>query len=364
FVPGVDFSKWPEAIEKNRDEIRGATTQVAFSNVINRLMSDYGLSHISLFPPSFGEARLTQKRAGIGIRVQVEEAGVRVVYVFPDSPAQEAGFQVGDLIIESDGKLVKSTAELAGEKDQESTITFLRGEEKKVLKVVRRDYSTVVPETIEWHGKVAVIKIPTFDVGYNHQNVEKLMREASEKASAVVLDLRGNGGGRVVNLQHLASFFLDAREQPMGTFIGRQQVAEYEKEHGPTADLAAIAEFTKFKTRAAINRDKIMISQKVAVLVDGASGSASEMMAAALRESRNAPVLGSRTAGAVLASLILPLGDKAGFWVQYPVTDYVTIKGMRLEGNGVVPDHVFPPLMFGKPDGALLKAVELLQAVK
>jgi C-terminal processing protease CtpA/Prc len=62
----------------------------------------------------------------------------------------------------------------------------------------------------------------------------------------------------------------------------------------------------------------------------------------------------------VLVSVIMPVGD--GFSLQYPLSDYITIQGVRLEGNGVKPDVIVedaPARLPGQPDLTLLKAVEL-----
>lgn len=367
YVPGADFSKWSEKISSKKEDIDKATTPTQFANIVNGILVDYRLSHISLFTPDFGTQRITQKRAGIGIRIQIEEGGVRVTNVFPDSPATDVGLQKGDLIIECDGKAVKGVAELSGEQGQKSTITFTRGDKKIVKEVTRREYKTVIPESVEWQGDIAVVTVPTFDVGYDAKNVEKIMDEVAKKAKGVVLDLRGNGGGRVTSLQHLAAYFIDPVTEPMGTFINRGNVDTYTKDYGATTDVTKIAEKTPFKVRASrFGTDRQTIKKlevPVSVLIDGGSGSASEMMAAALKEIRKAPVVGSPSAGAVLASMIVPMGDEAGFWIQYPVMDYVTIKGTRLEGNGVKPDVMAPITPFGQPDKGLIEATKLVQAL-
>lgn len=365
FVPGADFSKWPEMVKGQAEAIEKAKTRAEFALAVNRVMGSYGFSHITLFPPGFGQMRQTQRRAGIGIRIQIEPEGIRVTDVFPDSPANDAGIQAGDLVVEHDGKPVRTVADLQGVDGQKSTVVVLRGDQRLSFEVTRREHSTVIPETYHMQGQTAVVRIPTFDIGYSTENVDRIMAEVASKATSVVLDLRGNGGGRVVNLQHLASFFLDAQTQPMGTFIGRAQVAAFERQHGETSDLKKIAEATPSKVRATRNRGNIRLNMPVAVLIDGGSGSASEILAAALREQRKSPVIGSKSAGAVLASVVVPLGNAPmgspdNFWVQFPLTDYLTIGGQRLEGNGVKPDVEAKVRRFGEPDDAVAKALEAL----
>lgn len=361
FVPNVDFGKWNEFVAAEKENIDKATSESDFAAAVNRALNGFGFSHITLFPPSFGQQRLTQRRAGIGIRIQIEEEGLRVVTVLKETPAEEAGIRMGDLIIESDGKKVRSTADLSGELGQKSRIKLMRDGKELVLEVTRGEYSTVIPETIEWKAdkKAAIVTIPTFDQGYSRSNVDALMKQAMT-ADLLILDLRSNGGGLVLNLQHLMSYFLDRETQPLGTFLGKQTVADYEKSTGEKAtDLVKVAEKTTAKVRP-FRSEGGVFKGKVAVLVNGATGSASEMAAAALRDHRSAQVIGSQTAGAVLASMMLPLRDGGGFWMQFPVTDYVTIKGLRLEGNGVKPDLAAEMPRFGETDQAIAKALALL----
>lgn len=363
FVPGVDFKKWPDMVKEESDAIEKAGTVGEFTNLINRVMNKYGFSHIVLFSPEAGEARNTQSRAGIGIRIQIEPEGIRVLMVFPDSPAKDIGLEPGDLIVESDGKQVRQVVDLAGGEGESSKIVWMRGETRMEKQVTRRKYSTVIPESVEWRGDIAVLKVPTFDAGYNAQLVDQLMVEISAKAKGVVLDLRGNGGGRVVNLQHLASYFFDPQSQPMGTFVGKQDLLAYERQFGPSTDAAAVAERVRNKVTASRNASKIRLSVPVAGLIDGASGSASEIMAGALREQLGSKLFGSKSAGAVLASFISPLRDDLGFYLQFPVTDYVTIKGLRIEGNGITVDKEFGIPRYGQPDSAVDEAVAELVKV-
>lgn len=363
FVPGVDFKQWPDLLKKHRESLAAAKTELEFTNVVNRALMEYGFSHISLFPPSFGQQRMTQTRAGIGIRIQIEDGGLRVTDVFPDGPASKAGIQPGDLVVESDGKPVKAPVDLSGEKGQTSKVVVDREGQKLTFTITRDEYKTVIPESIKWEGDYAVVKIPTFDIGYDRANIDKIMKEA-RRAKGIILDLRSNGGGRVINMQHLAGYFFDPEQEPLGTFIGKNTVAAFEKENGRQAkNLLEIAEFTKAKVRGVKPADGVYTG-RVAVLINGGSGSASEIMAAALREHKGAQLIGSPSAGAVLASLMLPLQGGEGFWIQYPVTDYVTFKGLRIEGTGLQPDQAAPIPRFGAPDEAVKLAINWLSAAR
>jgi carboxyl-terminal processing protease len=95
------------------------------------------------------------------------------------------------------------------------------------------------------------------------------------------------------------------------------------------------------------------------VLINRGSGSASEIAAAALHDLDNATLIGQKSAGAVLVSVIVPATNN--FTLQYPIMDYVTVKGLRIEGTGLIPEVAVDdkPRMPNQPDEAVEKAQAL-----
>ncbi|MEZ5163564.1 MAG: PDZ domain-containing protein [Fimbriimonadaceae bacterium] len=171
----------------NQPDVEKAKTPGEFTSAINKALETYKFSHIAVFPPEYGQQRMTGTRAGIGIRIQDtngEEIGLTVTHVFADSPASDAGIQAGDLVIAADGKDVHSVAELQGDKRTKIQDHGNAQRRKKDFEVVRRDYSTVIPETLAWHGKTAVITIPTFDQGYSQKTLTNSCRRQTKKRRA------------------------------------------------------------------------------------------------------------------------------------------------------------------------------------
>lgn len=350
YVPGVDFSKWPDLVKKHQSKIDEAKDEFAFTMVMNEALQEFGFSHIVLFSPQAATARATHKTVGLGVRIQPEPKGLRVVYVFPGTPADSAGIKPGDLIVAGDGKPIKATTDLQGEEGSEVKVTVDRSGKQLNFNIVRKTFSTDIPETLKWVNKdTAMVTIPTFDNGYKKQRVAEIMVEAS-KAKNMIVDLRGNGGGAVNNLLNFASYFFDPTT-PIGTFVNRKIADDYNKETGkPATDAVAVADWTKEKLHTSLPHGDYY-SGKIVVLINGGTGSASEMMAAALRENKNAELIGTKSAGAVLASIMWPI--KENFLLQYPLMDYVTIKGLRLEGNGLKPDQEAPNPVIGAEDKAI-----------
>ena len=355
FVPGVDFGEWPTMIEEYREQIDEATTRDGFVTAVNRALRDFGFSHIVLFSPQLAARRTQQEMVGIGVRIQQEENGIRVVRVFEGGAAAKQGVRVGDLLFEADGKPIRGPLDLAGDEGEPVTVKINRDGEILELTLVRKKFSLIIPEELKWvEETVAHMIVPSFDVSYDRKRLQGFIKEAND-AELIILDLRGNGGGQVVNLLHLASFFLH-REEPLGTFIDRSMAAKYLEDTGEEAkDIFAIAEWSTRKVRP-LKRNIDPFEGEIVVLVDGASASASEMLAAALRDHRGAQIIGSRTAGAVLASMMQRLVN--GYLLQFPLTDYVTLSGLRIEGSGLEPSIAARAHRFGETDNGVAEALK------
>ncbi len=360
FAGGADFSKLPEALAKEKDEIAKAKSDDDFASAVNKALFSFGYSHIVLSTPKAVKTRIERKMVGLGIRIQEEPDGIRVVDIFPSGPAAQAGLEVDDLIILANGKKPEGRTSLLGEENSKILLKVKRGEGTKEIEVTRRTFSMDIPETVKWAlPDVAVLKIPTFDLSYNRQRVEDLVKEAS-KAKLLIVDLRGNGGGAVVNLLHLSGMLLPETSK-LGSFLSKSTVNRYVKEKGgDPKDLKAIAEWSHSKI-GPFRTNVTRYSGHVAALINGGTGSASEMLAAALREIDGAELIGMRSAGAVLASVMVPL--PYGYQLQYPITDYVTIKGVRLEGNGIKPDIEAPTPKANGPDKGVEEAINWYHAL-
>ena len=163
--------------------------------------------------------------------------------------------------------------------------------------------------------------------------------ERFRTARGFVLDLRGNAGGMGLLAPGIAGFFVAEQGLRLGTMRMRNATLEF-----------------------VVNPRSPSYPGLLAILIDEASASTSEILAAGMRDLKRARLFGSRTAGAALPSWIerLPNGD--GF--QYAAADYVSVSGVRLEGAGVHPDVAAPhtrELLLAGTDAALQAAVDWIQ---
>lgn len=360
FVPGVDMSQWPTFLEKHREAIDKTEQQEPFTRAVNGALHDFGLSHLRFRSPSATKRRDTNSMVGLGIQTNREEDHLVIVDIFPQGPAAEAGLQPGDEIVEVDGHKPGNPGDMQGAEGTEISLKIARPDgQTSDVKITRRSFSAVRPDTLAWPDEeTALLHVHTFAKGYDRDLIEKLTDEAA-KAKYLIIDLRGNGGGATNNLRHLLGRILPS-ETVIGTFVSRRAVNEFVKAgQGDGKDVFEVAKWwsRKFKTGS----EPPVFKGKIAVLIGRGSASASEIAAAALHEQAGSPLVGEHSAGAVLASVYgkLPMG----FSVQYPIDDYVTAKGVRLEKHPLQPDVSIPRAQRGGPDEAVAKAIERLRGV-
>jgi carboxyl-terminal processing protease len=365
FVPGIDFDKLPQFLTQEKAKIDAAQNPDDFARAVNEALEKFGASHVVLLTPETSEIRNTGSTVGIGITSQVNADGsVVVIRTIPDTPAADADLVPGDVITMVDDKKADGIKGIRGPEGSKVKIQVKKQDGQVVdLTLTRRKFSTARPEELTWLERDTVkLSVFTFDYAYNGDRVSQLVSDAMEKhAKNIVIDLRDNGGGAVVNLEQFLSLFIPD-EKPIGTMISKVTLDRYVQETGgnPT-DLQAIANWSKLKLTPRSPQQPVF-KGKIVVLINQFSGSAAEMAAAALRDTVGAEVIGTKSAGAVLVSIIRAAADD--YMLQYPLCDYITIKGQRLEGTGVTPDVVAKdprPRLPDSPDAPVEKALAYLE---
>ena len=304
FVPGVDFSTWSEISQPQLEALQDASDR-DFVRHVNRLLATYKVSHLRLQSPEpKAEPKPTQPK---------------------DEPAQATPVSRA---FEQPGARAPTT----DPKQANATLSWPR-------------------------DNAAVVRLRSFDSDvYDRAQVEGLFAEIRSKARYVVIDLRGNGGGAVDALSHFLSQLLP-EGTAVGVYVNRDMASRYERAKGePSSDAVEIAAWSDRKYR--VRRGSgTPYEGRIAVLISRSSASASEITAAALRDHANALLVGQPSAGKVLMSIHATLAE--GYKLQLPTSDYVTTKGVRLEGNPLRPHLV---LSSGRrlPDRAVEEALSVL----
>lgn len=277
---------------------------------------------------------------GIGIEFQIFNDTVNVMNVIAGGPAFKAGLQLGDQIIN-----VNDTIKLTGADLKANDITkSLRGPGKSNVKIgVLRN-----GKMMSFNVERGIIPLPSVDVaymiapqtGYIHINKfsETTYREFMSKLDSLhahgmeklILDLRGNGGGILTEATNIADEFID--DNKMIVYTKGDKVA-------PT-EIRAI-------------KDGMFEKGKLAVLIDGTSASASEILAGALQDWDRATIIGRRSFGKGLVQSQFPLSD--GGALRLTIARYYTPLGRSVQksyANGK--DQYEEEIMHRFEDGELV----------
>ncbi|MCR0482430.1 S41 family peptidase [[Clostridium] innocuum] len=256
---------------------------------------------------------------GIGIQFYgVDDSTFIIDEVLKNSPAEGAGFLMGDQIYAIDGTVCRNMttsdvkALITNSKSDEITLEIIRENRHKKIKVKKATVQDSVYSSV--NGKTGILELDTFAETSGEEvksHLESLKKDGCEN---LILDLRDNTGGYLKSTQEIASYLL-----PDNTVIFREETKDGTKE-----DYKTISGYEQYKYK------------KIVVLVNGDTASAAEVLTAALREHLGATVVGEKTYGK--GTVQVPLTFKDGTMFKYTTAEWITPKGEKINGKGITPD--------------------------
>jgi carboxyl-terminal processing protease len=313
---GID---WNAARRTYRPQALAAPDDRALYLVLDQMLNLLDDDHAGAASPAVARRQDAQRtrRAAIGVtlRPDPEHPGdYRIESVRRGSPAEAAGVAEGWRLDIAQGGWSPEQDVIAG---RTLNLTFVDDAEDRHVLSVTPAILEPQPAFVADRSRpgVVVLRVDGFDAGLGRWMGAELANLPPE--TGVVLDLRGNPGGRLMEADAVLSCFLP-RDQVWATRTLRS---------GRQVDLS---------TGGGCGDLDQPVPNEVAVLVDSDSRSAAELTPAALQEARRAVVIGERTAGAVLISQDTRLPD--GGRLTLSRSDFVTSGGVRLEKRGVTPD--------------------------
>lgn len=304
-----------------------------------------------LNPKDFAEETASIKGSlkGIGIQISVKEGKLMIIAPIEGSPAEKAGLQADDEIIEINGESTKGVSidkaaeKIRGEKGTCVQLVIKRNGEIKNYSVVRDeielkavstktpDSMTVIPNNIQY------IRISSFISKNVAKEVAQILATSTHK-KAYIIDLRANPGGLLTNALAISDMFL-----PGGIIVSTIDRDSYKITE--RANLVYIAK------------------APVAILVNKGSASASEILSGALKDNGRATIIGEQSFGKGLVQEINKLPDGSG--VNITIQKYLTPNGTDIHKKGITP-HIVVKLteedIKNKKDTQLLKAIEVVQS--
>jgi len=262
---------------------------------------------------------------GIGIEVSAEGEGIKVVRSLADSPAARAGIRGGDVILQIDNEPVGANVSAAleqmrGPPGSLVRLTLRRAESAELVSVAleraKVEVYSVSGEMLE--SGFAYVRIASFSET-TRKDFDKVVRELSMtgRLRGVVLDVRHNPGGVLEAAVEVADALLDSGNIVSAT--GRTAEANF---------------------RMDASQGQLLEGVPLVLLINGASASAAEILAGALKDNGRARLVGRRTYGKGVVQSVLPLAD--GRALKLTTSRYVTPAGVSIDETGIEPDVLLP----------------------
>ncbi len=340
-----DWSKW-----RYRYENKLKTKEDAYVAIETMLASLNDPYTRFLDPKEFSEENQSIKGSlkGIGTQIGLRDGQLVIIAPLEDSPAERAGLQADDAILEINGESTKginidvAADKIRGEKGTTVTLLIQRKDvPNKTYSIVRdeieiKSVSTKPPFETEIPENLKYIRLSSF-ISKNAAGEIETILNSSKDAKGFIIDLRSNPGGLLTNAIYISDMLLKG-----GVIVSTVDRDSY-----------------KTTTRA---RYQQVTDKPIVVLINKGSASASEILSGALKDNSRATIVGEQSFGKGLVQEINRLPDEAG--LNITIQRYLTPSGTDIHKKGITPDIVVELTKENaeaKDDVQLKKAIEILE---
>lgn len=266
--------------------------------------------------------RLDTSFEGIGAQITVEDGKLIIISPIKNTPAEKAGLQARDEIISIDGEKVEglnlheASLKLRGEKGSVVKLELIRSGQKEPIQVsmIRDEVPllTVFSDVKEKKSKkIGYLEITSFARGTAKEFQTELNKLEEQKIEGLVIDVRGNPGGMLTSVEEILEMLV----------TDKKPYVQIEEREG------------KRTTRVSPNVDRK--PYPISVLIDEGSASASEILAAALQEIEEYPLVGVTSFGKGTVQQTLPLEDNSQ--IKLTMFKWLTPNGNWIHEKGVKP---------------------------
>lgn len=295
-------------------------------NAMNGMLQSLDPHSSYVTPEQFKELQVTTsgEYGGLGMEVTMEEGFVKVIAPIDETPAKRAGIEAGDYLTEINGtsilglSLTEAVKQMRGKPGEDITVTVVReDEDPKDITITREVIKRVVVKN-EVKDGIGYIRLAQFNDKAEEglvDSIKALKKEFGGKIPGIVLDLRANPGGLLDQSIKVSSVFLDGGE----VVSTRGRVAsDTQRYNGEAGELAE--------------------GVPLVVLIDGASASASEIVAGAIQDRGRGLVVGMPTFGKGSVQSVIPLRGGRDGALRMTTQRYYTPSGRSIQGTGIDPD--------------------------
>lgn len=280
---------------------------------------------------------------GLGIEVGMEDGFVKVVSPIEDTPAYDAGLKSGDLIIKLDETPVKgmtlsdAVKRMRGKPNTQITLTVLRKGESKALTF------TLTRAII----KTQSVKYKLSESGYPYIRITQFQEHTGEDLAKAIKALReenkGPFKGLILDLRNNPGGLLNAAVGVSSAFLPKDELVVYTEGRTEDAKMRLTAD-PEFYVKGGARNDYLndlpqeLKTVPIAVLINGGSASASEIVAGALQDHQRGIIMGTQSFGKGSVQTILPMNN--GTAIKLTTARYYTPDGRSIQAKGIVPDIV------------------------
>lgn len=303
-----------EAADPPDDE---ALVEGALQGMVDTLEDPYAAYYDPDEFTSFHEM-LEGSFSGIGVMIEETPEGVTIVNVMEGSPAAEAGLQAREVIVSVDGEdmsdapLEAVADRVQGEPGTTVTLGLEGPEGAREVTIERAEIDRPVLQTERLDERTAHLQVLSFTEEVGERVRSRVKELHADGVRGIVVDVRGNPGGLLREAVAVTSVFIE--DGPVVSVMERGQEREVFEATGDAFDDVSLA-----------------------VLVDGGSASASEILAGAVQDRERGRVIGTTTFGKGTVQTVRQLSG--GYGVKFTTAEYLTPSGRSIEGSGISPDQ-------------------------
>ena len=308
-----------------KDYYKSVDSNTLIEGAINGMLGSLDDEHTMYFDKKSKEAfdsELSGNYYGIGAQIQLTREGtIKITKVFNDSPAEKAGLKAEDVFVSVDGVSVegKNATEVANMLKSNTVKTskiVIKREGNEINFDVTKENITlfsVSSEMLKNNNKnIGYLSVSIFGQKTYSQFKDALLKLESQDMDSLIIDLRGNTGGYLYTVTNM-----------LEEFVGKDNIMY---------QIQSSSGVKKYKSSKETSR-----KYKIVILVDENSASASEIMAASMKENYGAILVGKTTYGKGTVQTTKNLSN--GSMIKYTIEKWLTPSGKNIDKEGIKPDY-------------------------
>ncbi|GIW66076.1 MAG: peptidase S41 [Candidatus Parcubacteria bacterium] len=336
-----------QTINKNYIEQNKINTDEAAFEAIRGIVKSIKDPYSEIYTPSQAkifEETLEGKFCGIGAEIGIRNNIITIISPLSNSPAERNGLRAGDFILKINNEdttymsIEEAVLKIRGKCKEKVILTIFRESwtKEKDIEIIREEIKIAAVESKILGSNIGYIKINNFNQETKNEFLYNWDNLKLKGANKFIIDLRNNPGGLLQTAIEISELFIPKDKIILKELWGKEKKEKLEFSRGPGN----------------------LSNEKIIILVNKGSASASEIFAAALRDNLGVKLVGEKTFGKGSVQQIFDLSE--GYKLKLTIAYWLTPSGVKLENNGLNPDIKVEDKKEGDLDLILEKAKEII----